>query len=276
MRPTTRAVASARDVALEPRVVVVENGGGAAPSLPVGVRFVRLDENRGYAGGINAGLAALRDVDYDRVLLLNNDAVLERGTLRRLAEALDDDPRVAAVAAQVLRDADGRVESRGIRLDRRTGRVGLDGYGEAFEPGEGRIDVDLLAGAVWMVRRAALEAIGPLDDAYFLYFEEVDWCLRARAAGWRLQTVLGAVARHTGSLTLGERSPDRVYYATRNQLHVMARHLPARGIAGPLRSAAVVAFSALYASRHAGLRRGLPAVLAGARDYARGRFGPRE
>jgi GT2 family glycosyltransferase len=271
---TARAVESARDATLGPHLVVVENGPGPAPSLPDDVALVPLEANRGYAGGMNAGLAALRESGCDRFLLLNNDAVLEPGALRRLAEALDDDPKLAAVAALVRRRADGRVESRGLRIGAASGRVHIDGAGEDYVPREGRIEPGSLVGAAWMLRRAALESVGPLDASYFLYYEEVDWCRRALAAGWRVATVLGAVAHHAGGRTLGPRSTARLYYATRNHLRVLARHWPRRGVAGHVRSGLALVWNLLYALRTVGLT-GVPAVLAGARDYARGRTGPR-
>src|SRR5262249_16811752 len=108
-RPEDAAAAarSALDVRLEPDVLAVENGPGPEPILPPGVDLLRLPENRGYAGGMNAGVAVLRARGCDRVLLLNNDATLEPGCLRRLAEALED-PALAAVGPVVLREADGR------------------------------------------------------------------------------------------------------------------------------------------------------------------------
>jgi len=72
------------------RVLLVRNGPGPMAEVPEGVEVLALPENVGFAAGMNAGLRRLRDLGCDRVLLLNNDAVLERGALRRLAEALDD------------------------------------------------------------------------------------------------------------------------------------------------------------------------------------------
>src|SRR5262249_10027766 len=192
-RPDDAAAAarSALDPTLEPRVLVVLNGPGPALVLPAGIEVLRLPENLGYAGGMNAGVAALRERGCDRVLLLNNDAVLEPGALRALAEALED-PRAAGAGPVVLRADDGRVESQGAMMDLARGRFRLTGHGEAPGDRQGRQPTDVLSGVALMLSTAACERVGPLDTSYFHGFEDVDWCVRARAAGFELVVVLGA------------------------------------------------------------------------------------
>jgi GT2 family glycosyltransferase len=277
-RPEEAAAAarSALDPSVAARILVVENGPGPEPVLPPGAERVRLPENRGYAAGMNAGLARLRNAGCDRVLLLNNDARLEPGALRRLAEALGD-AGLAAVAPVVLRGRDGRVESRGAAFDPRWGRHRLVGFGERFEPREGRERVGSLPGAVWMLSVAAYDRIGALDEAYFHFFEDADWCARARAAGYGLAVVRGARAVHAGGLTLGVSSPERLYYAARNHLRAAEALLPLAGPSRWLRRAAIVALNLAHALLRAEAPRseGLRAVLAGSADFWRGRVGPK-
>ena len=104
-RDAEEAAASARDPALDVRVLIVENGADVAAHDP---DRLRLPENRGFAGGMNAGLEALLGEGCERILLLNNDAVLDPGCLQRLARALDD-PGLGAVGPVILRAADGHV-----------------------------------------------------------------------------------------------------------------------------------------------------------------------
>ncbi len=277
-RPADAAAASrsALDDTVGANVLVVENGSGPEVDLPAGVALLRLPENRGFAGGMNAGIARLRSEGCDRLLLLNNDARLEPGALRRLAEALDD-PSLAAVGPVVLRDADGRVESRGARFDLRWGRQRLSGFGETREAREGQVAVESLPGSVLMVSAQALDRVGPLDEVYFHSFEDTDWCLRARRAGFGLAVVLGAAARHAGGRTLGLASPERLYYAARNHLRVVERLLPLSGVARWSRRAAVVSLNLAHALTQSQVPRlaGVRAVLRGASDFWRGRFGPR-
>jgi GT2 family glycosyltransferase len=270
---TAAAVRSALDPALAPRVLVVENGCAEPPALPAQVEVLRLERNLGYAGGMNAGLRRLQAAGCDRVLLLNNDAVLEPGALRRLADALDD-PALAAVGPTVLRQADGVVESRGLDL-RAWGWNRLAAHGAKAWPREGRLAARALSGAAWMVRTAAFDRVGGLDDAYFFSFEETDWCLRAQAAGLGVAVVLGARVRHAGSRTLGRNAPALLYYAARNHLRLLERHFPRAAPGRWVRRAWVVGLHLAHALKHREIPRasGARAVLRGVGDFLRGRFG---
>jgi GT2 family glycosyltransferase/glycosyltransferase involved in cell wall biosynthesis len=271
-----RAAASALDPSLHVQVLLVENGPAASSgSLPEGVERLTLARNLGYAGGMNAGLRALVTAGCDRVLLMNDDAWLEPGALRRLAEAVSD-PALAAAGPVILRACDGRVESRGAQFDPAWGRMRLLGHGEAHEAAEGIVPAESLSGAAWMIRAAAIERVGSLDEDYFLSFEETDWCLRARQAGFRLAVVTGAVARHAGSRSQGPGSPSRLYYAVRNHLRAAERHRPLAPFPRLGRGALIVALNVGHALRQNQVPRaaGLRAVVAGVRDFRRGVFGP--
>jgi GT2 family glycosyltransferase len=277
-RPEDAAAAagSALENDVPARVLIVRNGPGPESPPPLGAFVLRLGTNRGFGGGMNAGVAELRTHGCDRLLLLNNDAVLEPGALRRLAEALED-RNLAAVGAVILRESDGRVESQGARFDPRWGRQRLIGHGARFEAREGRLPVETLSGAVLMLSTAAVDRVGPLDEAYFFGFEETEWCIRARRAGLGLAVVLGARARHGGSRTLGPSSPERLYYAARNHLRAAERLLPLRAPWRWLRQGRILSLNLAHALRQREVPRvaGLRAVLAGTADFRRGRFGPR-
>ena len=238
--------------------------------------LVRLPENRGYAAGMNAGVAPLRAGGCDRILLLNNDARLEPGALRLLAEALDD-ARLGAVGPVILRAADGRVESRGGAIDLARGRSRLLGHGETAPPGRGLREVDMLSGAAWMVSVAAFERTGALDESFFHSFEDTDWCVRARRAGLGLAVVLGARVTHAGGATLGPSSPDRLYYGTRSLLRGVEKLEPQRGLPRTWRRAVMLARSLAHAARQSevGRAEAVAAVLAAFSDFRHRRTGPR-
>jgi GT2 family glycosyltransferase len=294
-----RAAASAWDPELAPRIVIVRNGlPAAAPAaidrpsaelLPAertqraapvagvpAAEFLQLPQNFGFGGGMNAGVERLRDQGCDRFLLLNNDAVLERGCLRLLAEALDD-PACAAAGPLVVTEDGARVESRGLRVALWSGRVRLEGNGQTPDERAGSVAVEALSGAVLMLSGSAVERIGLLDPGYFYGFEDVDWCLRARRAGFGLTLVEPARARHGGSRTLGRGSPDRIYYATRNHVRFVEIQKPLFGGAKALRRGAILALNLAFAwrQREVSRRAALRAIREGFRDARRGADGPR-
>jgi GT2 family glycosyltransferase len=223
---------------------------------------------------MNAGARRLLSLRCRAVLLLNNDAVLEDGCLARLRAALGGR---AAVSPVVVRSSDGRVESRGATLDLRWGRFRLLGHGEAPRSQESVAPEPLLPGVALLVDREAFGRVGALDESFFHGFEDVDWCLRARAEGLDLGVVRDAFARHEGGQTLGPTSPDPLYYAVRNHLMVVERHQPHREPSRQLRRAFVVSLHLLHALRAGCVPRlrGLQAVLAGTGDFLRGVTGPR-
>jgi GT2 family glycosyltransferase len=269
-----RAALSARDPDLDVRVLIVENGSGGET---VGAQArLHLPENRGFAGGMNAGLDRVLSEGCDRILLLNNDAVLLPGCLRHLAGALDD-PGLAAVGPVILREADGRVESRGVRMDLRWGRVRLVGEGEEPDDRPGLVPAEALSGAAIMLSRAAIERVGRLQEAYFFSFEDIDWCVRARRAGFALAVVSAARARHAGSRTIGRGSAERLYYAARNHLRVAETLEPRPGLAGAVRRGAIFALNLTHAltQRDVPRSRAARAVFDGFRDACRGRDGRR-
>lgn len=267
-----RAAASARSA--DARVLIVENGARAG--VPSDEQHLRFPENRGFAGGMNGGLKQLMGEGCDRFLLLNSDAVLEPHCLGLLADALAD-PGLAAVGPVILRQADGRVESRGVSVDLRWGRVRLEGHGETPRGEVGVVRVAALSGAVLMLHRRALERVGLLDEAYFFSFEDLDWCLRAGQAGLGVAVVLGARAHHAGSKTIGPRSSDRFYYSARNHVRLLSRHPPSARIPLWLRFGAAAVLDLAHALRqsHSGRGPAARAVLAGLLDARRGRFGER-
>lgn len=269
-----RAAASARDPDLDVQVLVVDNGGGGGAAGATA--HLRLPENRGFAGGMNAGLDRLLSEGCDRVLLLNNDAVLEPGCLRRLAEALED-PGLGAVGPVIVRDADGRVESRGMQVDLRRGRVKLLGAGERPQERTGLMPVDALSGAVIMLSRAAVARVGRLEEAYFFSFEDVDWCVRARRAGFALAVAGSARARHAGSRTIGRGSAEHLYYAARNHVRLVETLEPRAGFGAMARRGTILALNLAHAMRRGDVSPGRAsrAVLAGFRDACRRRDGPR-
>jgi N-acetylglucosaminyl-diphospho-decaprenol L-rhamnosyltransferase len=169
------------------------------------VKLVR-QENRGLAYGWNTGV---RETAGRYVLLLNSDAWMDDGAVDALAAFADAHPEAAVVGPR-LRYPDGRLQ-RSVRGFPTLWRLATEFfYLRKLAPGTQALnafyaggfdhasvrDAEVLMGAVWLVRRAAIDDVGPADDAFFLFSEETDWAYRFRAAGWKLLFVPDAGATH--------------------------------------------------------------------------------
>jgi len=217
------------------QVLVVDNGSsdGSAAALRrefPGVDLLALPGNRRFAGGCNAGLERALGEGADAAMLLNNDTEAEPGLYEKLLLALEADPRAGAAAPLVcfkepldtIWYAGGRcVPALGLAAHRGLRECDRGQYRAIEETG-------YLTGCCLLATRAAWEKVGLLDGRYFIYAEDADWCLRARAAGFRLLFVPTARLWHKVSASSGTASPWKIYQRLRANLTLFARH--ARGV----------------------------------------------
>jgi GT2 family glycosyltransferase len=260
---------------------VVDNGSepSAEPALLLrfpAINVIRLATNCGFTGGSNVGVRAALDQRFDALFLLNNDALVEPATLPALLAGLEGDPAIAAVSPKVYYAVDGDIlQSVGIAVDRFSGRSTMLG---SNQPDRGQhdqpADRDALFGCAMLIRAGAWQQIGEFWEPFFNYGEETDWCLRARAAGWRLVYLPAAKVRHRTSSSLGWNAPLKVYLITRNQLWLRRRNAGSgwRRWRGAIRIAAQYARMGLGLLRQRRWQHAL-AIWLGIWDYWRGRTG---
>ena len=187
---------------LEVEVLVVDNAsrdGSAdmvASTFPQ-VELIRNEENVGFAAANNQ---ALRRIKGRNVLLLNSDTIVRPDTLRCLVEFMEAHPQAGAIGCKIL-NPDGTLQlscRRGLPTPM-TAFCKMSGLSRLF-PNSPRIarynltyldperthEVDALSGSCMMVRKKAMDQVGLLDEAYFFYGEDLDWCFRMREAGWKI------------------------------------------------------------------------------------------
>jgi len=212
--------------------VVVDNGSTDGSIAEISgqfpdARILKLPENRGFAGGVNAAAQQAVREGAEYIFLLNNDASVRPDTIAQLVSCAEDNLKTGIIGAKILRaDDPGLVESEGVRIRLRTGRISQIGFGKRDSEGLTRpVDRDAVHGAAMLVRTKLYEEIGPMAEEFFCYFEEIDYCLRAREAGWRVIHCPAAKVLHKGASTFGGTwSAKRIYYAARNHLLLVARH----------------------------------------------------
>lgn len=188
-------------------VIVVDNGSDDGSPEMVQTRFpqVRLienAENRGFAAANNQGLRASRG---RYLLLLNSDTEVRPGALRTLVNFLDMHLNVGVVGPKLL-NTDGTLQRSSYTFPtvlkeavllggERVARTLVGDY--PFAPiTRSAMPVDWVKGAALMIRRDVVDAVGELDETFFFYTEETDWCYRVRQAGWLVMYEPGAAIVH--------------------------------------------------------------------------------
>lgn len=213
------------------RVIVIDNGSDDDSVERLRAAHPTLDlrcnpRNLGYGAGQNAVLAELLDDGFDWIWLLNNDARPRQDALGRMLDAAARDARIGAVGARLL-DADpphGLQTLGGGHVHWWRGRSRE--WGRDREP---KPELDYLTGASLLLRSAALRQVGLFDERYFLYWEDVDLCLRMKQAGWTLKVAADAEVLHRQSASTGEGSAAKDRLINAAAVKFFRKHGPLGG-----------------------------------------------
>jgi GT2 family glycosyltransferase len=270
----SRCIASVKREAdsagLRVEVIVVDNASSdstvecLAREVP-DVAIIALSENRGFAAANNLGIARARG---SALLLLNPDTKMLPGSLSALRRALHASPHIGLVGALLL-NPDGSLQSAGYRFpglvqvfldlfpihprligSRLNGRMPT---GDGLSP----LAIDHPLGACMLVRRTVIEQIGMLDEQYFMYSEEIDWCRRIKAAGWTILTAPAARVIHYGGQSTGQMAEDMFLQLHRSRNRYFRRYHSARLVDA---IGAMMRLAAAGQSMHARLRGNDPAT----------------
>ena len=190
------------------------------------VKVIRSTENLGFAGGNNLGIKAAHG---KYLFFLNNDTILRHQTsdIRHLVKRLESSPKIGMVCPKIrFAWGDNPIQFAGYTpLSRITMRNHAIGCGESDH---GQYDTAHLTpyahGAAMMVKREVIEKAGLMPECYFLYYEELDWSMMIRRAGYDICYDPAMTVFHKESKTTGQQSPLRTYYITRNRLLFVKRN----------------------------------------------------
>ena len=239
LRECLRSLAEA-DAEPVRRVVVVDNASSdgsaeelSAQSYPL--EIIRNAANRGFAAACNQGA---REGEADYILFLNPDTRVERDALVRSVQFLDEHERVGIVGIQLV-DEHGHVRrtcarlpkpgpeiGRMVRLDAVAPRLVRPHFLTDWDHADTR-EVDQVMGAFFLTRRTLFERLGGFDERFFVYFEEVDFTVRARALGWSTCYLADVRAYHYGGGSSEKVEDRRLYYIMRSRLLFFAKHYSA-------------------------------------------------
>lgn len=211
------------------QVIVVDNHSTDSSMQWLAERFPQhprlitqmIPDNLGFAVGCNQGL---HHATQTHILFLNPDCILGHGSLERMVQVLQNDPRVGMVGG-LLANLDGSEQGGGRRavptpwrsfvrafglhrFSNRWPRLFFDFYLHTQPLPKAPVEVEAISGALMLVRRAAVEDVGLWDESYFLHCEDLDWCMRFRQKQWKILFVPDAPVVHH----LGHSSRVRPYF----------------------------------------------------------------
>ena len=219
-------------------VIVVDNASKEDEATQIEQRYpqikvIRSKENLGFAGGNNLGIQAAQG---KYLFFLNNDTLLRskkedvRGKMfQPLINRLESSPKIGMVSPKIKFSwGDTHIQYAGYTpLSKITMRNRSIGFGEADN---GQYDTPhstpYAHGAAMMVKREVIDKAGLMPECYFLYYEELDWSMMIRRAGFDIWYEPSCTVFHKESQTTGQNSPLRTYYITRNRLMFVKRNNP--------------------------------------------------
>jgi GT2 family glycosyltransferase len=250
----------AQDEGVQAEIIVVDNASRDGSAAMVRADFPQVcvlenDENEGFAKANNRAIAR---AGGQYLLLLNSDTVVHPGALQVMTDFLAAHPRAGAVTCRLL-DADGSVQAcvsgtpgpilllfrlcgvsrifRDQRLRQRARQAAGFFLGSTIRSyldpyvSQSPAQVENISGACLMLRREAIEQVGLLDESYFMYFEDMDYCLRLRQAGWKLYYLPEGEIVHLVGRSSSGRMRDFSLHSYRSLFALYRRHFPPRTLA---------------------------------------------
>ena len=212
-------------------VVVVDNASsdGSAAHLAQNypwVTLVALSENSGYAGGINAGIRAVWAQQPDYILALNNDTLLPEDTITALVQTAESDPGFGIIAPKIFyHPSRDRIFSLGDRVYKFWPVAVRYAVKAKNRPAFDRLmEFDYVIGCAMLIRAQVIREIGLFDTSFFMFFEDSDFCRRARDAGWRVIRDGRISIFHKASLSVRKVKPQMTRLRARNRIRFYRRY----------------------------------------------------
>lgn len=210
------------------KVILVDNGSsdGLAEIIHTNFSetiFIRNKENLGFAGGNNIGIRYALSQSSDYVLLLNNDTIVHPSFLSKLVDIGEEYDEIGMLSPIIYYDApsDCLWFYRG-EINWKNGFAYHCELDDARKLTEHIYDSEYLAGCSLLVKRQVIESIGLLDQRFFAYYEDVDWCLRCKRAGWKITVVPSSIIWH--KLSSHQNSDYGTFLKYRNAILLLWKH----------------------------------------------------
>lgn len=206
--------------------LVIDNGSSDDSVTSIRARFpdvpiFETKKNLGFAGGNNVGIEWALKKDFDWILLLNNDTTVDPSFLHEFMEATKKEPKAKILGAKIYRYHDpDRIDHLGGVWNPAIGEFESLGFAKTDDQAsyEQMLPVDYVCGAALLMHRSVPERIGSLENNFFLFWEETDFCTRARRAGMEVWTAPKAKIWHKVSSSFTGGKPQMHYFWWRSRL----------------------------------------------------------
>lgn len=189
------------------------------------LNILETGKNLGYAEGNNVGIRHILKLNPDYIFVINNDVRVADDILEWLVVEAENNLNAALLGPKVYHQEEPQtIQSAGVELDYlwRSKQRGLDRIDNGLYTSVE--EVNCVIGAAVLIRSEFLDHIGLLDPDYFLYREDIDWCLRAKGMGFQVLFVPKAKAWHRGHKVRESELPRITYYLSRNSLMLISKH----------------------------------------------------
>ncbi len=213
-------------------VVVVDNGSTDGSQAEMTRNFphfqlVKNSHNVGVAEGQNIGARYALERGMDYMLVLNNDTTLDKNMLREMVRIAEGNPEIGIVVPLTYSaDKPDEIQSAGGMIDWNKGKCY---HLQSADTGVDTLEIDYLGSA--LIKKQVIDKIGLYDSRYFAYWEDTDYCTRARRAGFKIVCALKARLWHKGTYSIKKMSGFYEYYATRNRFWFMKKYATPRQFA---------------------------------------------
>lgn len=215
-------------------VIVVDNGStdGSREAINhvFGDRVIQIlaERNLGFAGAVNLGIRYAMEQDATSILVLNNDTIVDENLIKVLSCAAQRYPEAGILGPAIYyMDEPERIWRLG---DRAHPWLKIPYRISDHESSKEIIEVDYVTGCGMLIRRSVIEAIGFFDERFFMYYEDADFCKRARDHGFRILCVCSAKMWHKVSATARRDIVTSLYWWARSQILFYRKHF-SRGLA---------------------------------------------
>jgi GT2 family glycosyltransferase len=216
---TTKAVASIEEFATYRNIIIINNDPKIDIQKEIGKHknriFIQNEKNIGFGAAANLGIKQAMEDFADYVLLLNNDAYIEHDIVNSLLQVFKRNKIIGIVGPIIKFKKNGKFYyDTGGTVDGHIGKAHHlnDEVHIASEP----LQVEYISGCCMMIKKEVIDVIGGFDERFFLYYEDVDYCLRAYYAGFDTYITPTSVIRHKLSASIGQNSKKSIYYLVKS------------------------------------------------------------